>query len=386
MGKELEEILKARHTEAGKSLRKVVGSKGKLQGNLYFAGDGKKQAGVVITLLARDPKGQKALSAGKALRKGMSGAKFARGTVIMDGGKLVIELSAGTATAAMLKKAFKDDTFKKDPALKLLSRAMLRKKGAPGEADEVEKGTELDAEDLKVAKGAFSFGELTWIKLQQGNLDNANKELQASFLSVESAREEQAEQVAEIMDSITDFNEKLNAEVDAGDQAASQGYELLITSEQRKLAEAEAQGPDPFYDGQVDKPLGALLDRVQNAPLERAALDKAHNDAQSLRFSGKITSVLSHFLISNTVADNIRIKVREAYREADAREHFESVRLELDSALLPLITNNKALDKLIADKDAAEAKSAGQSLIASVQKIIDQAKNELEKVRVALRA
>ena len=128
MGKELDELLSGRHSEAGKSLKKVVASKGKLQGNLYFAGDGKTTAGVVITLTARDPKGQKALTGGKALRKQIKNAKFSRGTVLMDGGKLMVELFAGTATAAMLKKAFKDDIFRKDPALKLLSRATITKR------------------------------------------------------------------------------------------------------------------------------------------------------------------------------------------------------------------------------------------------------------------
>jgi hypothetical protein len=394
MGKDLDELLTTTHAEAGRSLKKVVASKGKLQGNLYFAGDGKKSAGVVITLTARDPKGQKALTGGKALRKGIKSAKFSRGTVIMDGGKLVVELFAGTATAAMLKKAFKEDTFKKDPVLKLLSRASIRKQGAPGEEDEVEEGTGLSQADLDIAADAFESrgfwrkSELNELLAAQGDLGKANVELQASFLSIASVQEEQAERVADIMDAITDLNEKLNEAVEDGDREAAMAYELLITSEQRKLAEAQSVGSDPFAGGKVDSSVLALMSRVQNVPLERQALAEAHSKTESSRKSGVMKSIFAGLFGGGSGGDSTREGMRgraeDAIFEAEQRERFEKVRLELDSALEPLLLDHSELDKLIAAKKAPEASKLGARIVEKVQALIDRARKELEKVRADL--
>ena len=54
--------------QASKSLKKIVASKGKIQGKFYYAGNN-KDAGLVITLQARDPKGAMAASMGKKLKK-----------------------------------------------------------------------------------------------------------------------------------------------------------------------------------------------------------------------------------------------------------------------------------------------------------------------------
>ncbi len=396
MGKDFETLLSTTHSEAGRNLKKVVASKGKLQGNLYFAGDGKMSAGVVITLTARDPKGQKALTGGKALRKGIKGAKFGRGTVVMDGGKLIVELSAGTATAAMLKKAFKADTFKKDTALKLLSRATVRKKGAPGEEAEVEEGTGLDQADLDSVSDAFESrgfwrkSELKELMQAQGSLSEANDTLQASFLSVSSVQEEEAERVSDIMDTISDLNDKLNQAVDDGDRDAAMGYELLITSEQKKLAEAQAVGSDPFSGGTVDPSVTALMSRVQNVPLERKALAKAHEETLSKRRSGVMKSIFSGLFGGGSGGDATREGIRgrayDAVQDAREREKFEEVRLELDSALEPLLVEHGKLDTLIKGGKTTEARKGGATLIAKVQTLIERAREELKQVRARMQA
>ncbi|MFT5680453.1 MAG: hypothetical protein ACI8RZ_001359 [Myxococcota bacterium] len=394
MGKDFETLLSTTHAEAGRNLKKVVASKGKLQGNLYFAGDGKKTAGVVITLTARDPKGMKALTGGKGLRKGIKGAKFARGTVIMDGGKLVVELSTGSATAALLKKAFKDDAFKKDSALKLLSRATIRKQGAPGEEAEVEEGTGLSQEDLNIASDAFESrgfwrkSELKELMKAQGSLSAANAELQASFLSVSSIQEEEGARVTELEGLIEDLNEKLNQAVEDGDRDAAMGYELLITSEERKLTEAQSVGSDPFSGGLIDPAIAALMGRVQSVPLERRALEEAHEETKGKRRSKFMKSVFASVFESHSSGvssmKGFRLKADDAVFQAEQRERFEQVRLELDGALSPLLAEHGQFDRLIQNKKTAEAKKAGAGLLERIQGLINRARKELEVVRVDL--
>ena len=390
MGKELDELLSGRHSEAGKSLKKVVASKGKLQGNLYFAGDGKTTAGVVITLTARDPKGQKALTGGKALRKQIKNAKFSRGTVLMDGGKLMVELFAGTATAAMLKKAFKDDIFRKDPALKLLSRATITKKGAPGQEDEVEEGSGLSQADLDLTADAFESrgfwrrSELSELLKAQGSLEQANAELQTSFLSVASAQEEQSELAAEsteITDKIADLNAQLSAAVDEGDRELAMALEVVIDREQKKLAEAQSHGPDPFTGGTLDPSVTALISRVQHVPLDRQELKKAHDAKQKSRRSGALKLLFSGLFNSASASKDICDRAEDAIREAEEREHFEQVRLDLDSALEPLLVEHSQLDKLIDSEQSAEARTVGAQILAQAQALIERAKQELSRLR-----
>lgn len=392
MGKDFEELLSGKHAEAGKSLKKVIASKGTLLGNLYFAGDGKKTAGVVITLTARDPKGQKALTGGKELRKRITGAKFARGTVLMDGGKLVIELLGGNATAAMLKKAFKEDTFRQDPVLKLLSRATIKKKGATDQDDEVEEGAGLSQADLDLTADAFESGgfwrksELKALQKAQGSLEQANAELSECFLSVESVQAELAEQsevVAEVMDVIASLTAELNAAVDSGERAVAMGLEVLIERQHHKLAEAQARGSDPFLGGTIDPAVTALLSRVQRVPLERKELKKAHKRTQKSTRSGLMTHLFSGLTSSKSASKSIRDRAEDAIREAKAREHGERVRLALDSALEPLIVENRRLDALIASNQTAEAHAVGVQLLAQAQALIARAEQEREQLKAS---
>jgi len=389
MGKDLETLLSATHAEAGRSLKKVVASKGKLQGNLYFAGDGKASAGVAITLTARDPKGQKVLTGGKSIRKQIKGAKFGRGTVIMDGGKLVIELSAGTATAAMLKKAFKKDTFKKDAALKLLSRATIRKTGAPGVDAEVAEGTGLDQADLDSVSDAFEArgfwrkSELKELMKAQGSLSAANDTLQTSFLSVSMVQAEEAERLSDITSAISMLNERLSQAVDDGDREAAMGYELLIVSEERKLAEAQAVGIDPFTGGTIEPSVLALMSRVQGVPLERAALAEAREAVARKRRSGFMKTVFAG-LLGKSSSEAMHRRASDAIQDAQEREHAEAIRLELDSALEPLLIAHGTLDTRIKRGETAEVREDGVAIIEKIQALIDRAHAELSRLRARL--
>ena len=90
---EADELIKELCTETLKSLKKVISSRGRLQGNFYFTGDTKgKMAGLVVTLTARDPKGSKALNKGKKLRKAITGYRNATGTILRDYGIRLDEL------------------------------------------------------------------------------------------------------------------------------------------------------------------------------------------------------------------------------------------------------------------------------------------------------
>ena len=85
-----EEVLEEALAGTKSAVRKIKASGGRLQGSFYYAGDARAElVSMVVTLSTRDKKGTKAYAQGRMLRKAIKGAKFARGTVSQDGGKLL---------------------------------------------------------------------------------------------------------------------------------------------------------------------------------------------------------------------------------------------------------------------------------------------------------
>ena len=91
-------------SQAIKVLKKVVASKGKIHGNFYYVGN-KAEREIAMTMVARDPKGATAASLGKKLKADIAGnSKFARGTMYIEGNKLLFHVTKGNAKS--LKDAF----------------------------------------------------------------------------------------------------------------------------------------------------------------------------------------------------------------------------------------------------------------------------------------
>lgn len=235
-----DELIKQSATEALKSLKKVIASRGRLQGNFYYAGHPKGEtAGIAITLSARDPKGSKVIAQGKKLRKAIDNAKFVSGTVGVKGSKLVFTLHGGNGTRDHMKNGFKrgfeDRDFK---ALKaLLRKALFSKPGTdePGEALDPEADTDITAEEdsLQSELSIRERTELLELIELQGDLYTLNRQLEQSFLSELSDQDAALERI----DDLTGEIERLESE--SPDDPDLQKMRL-------ELAQLLYLGDDPF--------------------------------------------------------------------------------------------------------------------------------------------
>lgn len=236
----IEDLIEEAAADGLKNLKKLIGSKGRLQGNFYYAGLPKgTQAGIVITLTAKDPKGARATGQGKPIRAGISGAKFARGTVSTQDGKLLFTLLAGNATSDHMKLGFKKG-FEARPlkALKTLLKKSVFE--TPGEAaaavvDESETIEEVELTSEEMA-------ELAELLQDQGDLAERNAELQGSFLSVEETQADLEEMLTGLTDRISALESADTPDADA------------IQEARYALAEALYVGADPFPEVGDDLP------------------------------------------------------------------------------------------------------------------------------------
>lgn len=235
-------------------LRKLLAARGKLQGNFYFAGDTRgREAGLVVTLSARDPKGQKALSQGKALKKALPGAKFGRGLVRILGGKLVFELHAGTASPDHLKLGFKKKISTID-GLEFLKKAAVRRPDEGDDADADGEVIDADEQQLSVRERA----DVMDLIAMQGDLAQTNRELKQAFLSRRDAEDEADDDVSEQLSHLDALEKATPPDLDA------------LAEARRALAASIYVGPAPFPEpGQpippeIQQTLKATADLIGN--------------------------------------------------------------------------------------------------------------------------
>ncbi len=249
-----EELIAKHADEALPALKKIMAARGRLQGSFYFACDASSApAGLVVTLSARDPKGQKAASQGKKLRRAIPGARFARGTVTVDDGRLLLTLFTGNATVAHLKKSIRS-AFE-DRALGGLRRLLRTARiatpdGAVEEPESEQSGQSGESgEGLEpvAALSAEEQAELETLVSAQGPLLEQSVTLLESFLSVGEEAAERAEIVAE-----------LSAEIAAREAAGLHGLEAL-TDKRRELAVALSRGDLPDGGQRLPQELRHLL-------------------------------------------------------------------------------------------------------------------------------
>lgn len=196
----MSELIESLAQESAGAIKKIRAAKGRLSGNFYFAGDGKSSAGIIVTLAARDPSGGKALSKGKGLRKEIRGAKFGRGTVSAEGGKLRFSLHSGSASADVIKRAFKKQLGDLG-GLKLLKKAAVAKASGPVEAEPEDTSAEPDDETSADEAAGVDRAELEQLIADQGAITDLSAQLK-TFLSQEDSDRERGEQVAEQLDEI----------------------------------------------------------------------------------------------------------------------------------------------------------------------------------------
>lgn len=277
MSKVIEDAAK----EAAGAIKKIRAGKGNVKGNFYYAGDSRgKSAGLVVTLQARDPKGAKATTQGKAVRKEIKGAKFARGIVSLEGSSLLFELFAGSASKDHVKLGFKKK-LSEYGGLAILKKAML-KKGGTEEAAEVaseEALTEEQQAEIDAILTGIDEEELAELRAAQKDLGTLNDDM-AAFLSDDDLQEEIGEQIAEQLQVITSLSE------------ATPRDDKAIDAARRALAELAYTGPEPLPEpgtmlspemreiltGAIDKAVTALSSFLSRAIGE---LKKIHDKLES---------------------------------------------------------------------------------------------------------
>ncbi|MFT5681486.1 MAG: hypothetical protein ACI8RZ_002392 [Myxococcota bacterium] len=238
--------------EARTALRKILASKGRLQGNFYYVGTTTgSEAALVVTLTARDPKGAKAVAGGKELRQELKGAKYARGTVLAEGSKLYFSPSAGTATKDHMKLGFKKK-LGDEKGFNFIKKALFRSgdettSSAPETATTESADTsdidlsELFDDGMTLAQRAAEEAAVEVLVREQTRLGNLNDQL-TSFLSTAEPSRDLGQDIAQHLDRISEL------ELDPSKAAE-------LEKERRLLAQSLYSGDDPFPEtGEVVSP------------------------------------------------------------------------------------------------------------------------------------
>ncbi|MDG1483323.1 MAG: hypothetical protein P8R54_27280 [Myxococcota bacterium] len=253
---------------AASALKKIIASKGKVKGNFYYVGSASgEDAGVVITLSTRDAKGTKAIVLGKQLRKDISGGKYGLGVVRIEGSKIIFEQSAGTISSAKIKEGFKKNLSQVN-GLKFLSRAVVRKAGAPpveevdaandpeataagpetASAELEEQLSEADFAAMLASMPAEEQKELEALGEEQETLDKSNSALTMAFSDAQSDDDILEHAIEESLSAINSL-------------VLSHASIQEVQAARFQLAELMYIGDSPFPEvgGAIDAPMKMIL-------------------------------------------------------------------------------------------------------------------------------
>ena len=262
--------------EALKSLKQIIAGRGRLGGHFFFAGDGKMEdAALYVTLTAKDPKGSRARSRGKALRKDVARARFALGTVRLEGSTLIFSPAGGNASPALLRKSLKGPLCEQK-GLAFLRKARVQ---ASDETDEdVEGADAVSAGDLGMSDGDLAAMEQTLrddpdlAGLLSGDHaarhDALNRELAEAFLSAEALEAEQAEQRAQLLAELGVLEASYRSTDDPD-------LEARIEDACQALAALSTDGRLPFADDTLPAELQPLVRLAADINIELLALQHA---------------------------------------------------------------------------------------------------------------
>ena len=277
---------KSMQKKSSGALRKIVAGKGKFNGVFYYASNGKStEAGLVVNLSNKDPKGGKTATQGKTLRKSISGAKFARGVVEFDTGLLFV-IHQGNASPSLILKTFKKNLSKTE-GLRFLAKAKVQQKGEEvmGEGGEL---TAEEASDLKLSSTEVAEIKKLNSDIDSGTVQNINEvmgDMLQSFLSMEDVEDEQSELMAERLLQAEKTDNEL-AQIDKKTDKNEWEAKFRELQQARfSIAEINYVGEDPFPEVgatmspqdlqimgaavnasiyELRRQLYALLDEIQN--------------------------------------------------------------------------------------------------------------------------
>ncbi|MEL6344353.1 MAG: hypothetical protein AAFV53_14645 [Myxococcota bacterium] len=238
------------------ALRKLYAAKGKLQGNFYFITDTKEDLVLIATLVARDKRGTKAMGMGKPFRKEIKSAKFSRGSVTFENGRLVFRVLKGNAPAKSMQKGLKQNVSK-EKGLSFLKRALVVTGAADSpEAEPIEALTETEREEAAVEEQVLSeeidmseVDELINDQKALGTLTEINRQLEAFFTDEEDETKLEEQLAEDIQSQINRLDDLKSQDIRDDAQIAAAWTELasLAAVGKNNLPEiGEAVDPEVF--------------------------------------------------------------------------------------------------------------------------------------------
>jgi hypothetical protein len=246
--------------EAAASLRRIVAAKGRLQGNFY-ALVGKNGAGLVVTLAAKDPKGAKAITGGKALKKEIAQSRHVRGKVVFQDNKVEFNLGPGNLSAAKLKLSMKDGFGSND-----IKRYTLRAKLAGAGTEDLTDDSTTITEGEQDTAGADD-AELNDLIAAQELLDDLNGQLD-TFLT---KKNDDAALEAIIKSTVDEVEALRAAELQEKDPQKKILIQQQISDSLSEMVEYVQVGEDPFSGGKVPAEVMLLINNANDLISERAA-------------------------------------------------------------------------------------------------------------------
>ena len=213
------------------AIKKILAGKGDLDGNFYAVpSDRINEGGLVVTLLARDPKGSRARGLGKTLLKEFKTTDMARGRVLFFKGKLYFEVHKAKALPGpKLKKSLRNG-MGDDKLKKYLKTSLV---GSPNENKDDDGEDGLSEDELGAL--ADEVGDLSDLTDQQERILSLGDTLK-DFLSDLDDDTAAAKTIRETSDAISDIEEAIAlADGRITDTQAHLLVELRI-----QLAEAKA--------------------------------------------------------------------------------------------------------------------------------------------------
>ena len=245
----VEEEIENHTKEAVRVVKRVIAGKGKITANFYFTSDnGGEFAGMILTLIMRDRKGQQVYNRGRNLRRLMKTTKFAHGTLTFLDGKLDFELVAGNASPMLLSRSFKKHLSHKKGLIKLRTARIHRPQEeavedveevlTTAEREQIEREEQEFIQEVKRESQSASFAlEVSKLQLQEKMLGSRIKKQRTAYLNTikvgTEIREIVDEQIAEIALLKT-----------SNDPQALE----KIAQARRRLAEATSVSSDPYAE------------------------------------------------------------------------------------------------------------------------------------------
>ncbi|MFT4975637.1 MAG: DNA-binding transcriptional regulator PaaX, partial [Myxococcota bacterium] len=322
------------------TLKKVLASRGKVQGNFYFVADGSaKKAVVVVTLASKDKKGTRAVSQGRPFRKEFKGARYARGSVVFQDGKMVFTVHKGTAN----KKGMTDGLRKiiaKEKGLGFLKRAVVTNASASKEeaAADLLDGGDVDAKDLKAAEAGTSSEELDALAEAQGDLSELSSFFTASDEELEAVY---AQDVSDALDKLKALQSQDTVDEDARSEAWAELASLCAVGRDNLPQLGEDLSPELTAVLQAASRLVSVGDRDESE--SRGALGKrllqSLHDAERRYFAADEPEDVAKWLLQaerlhseGAFEEGLAMVDKEIAWRLERAERSESVREEIEEA------------------------------------------------------